>query len=239
MSVKIIDWISRNWSEIGKGFLLAFLIIVPTIAVFWKKSAAGAGVLAAVGAAALLLTRLPDISTFELLALKVKLDRQSQQVEVTLQQLQKMAAAFAQASLTELAMSGQMLFRTNTRQKFEIHEQIINSLKEIKISDDAILKAQGVWITVYCRMILDRIEGITTQLLPEVKAEDEIESLLKDAEHGLPLPNDVRNWIAAKSLKDPTLTQFSDEYENVWAIGTMKNPDLIPFNQSMKIRDKP
>lgn len=239
MSVKIIDWISRNWSEIGKGFLLAFLIIVPTIAVFWKKSAAGAGVLAAVGAAALLLTRLPDISTFELLALKVKLDRQSQQVEVTLQQLQKMAAAFAQASLTELAMSGQMLFRTNTRQKFEIHEQIINSLKEIKISDDAILKAQGVWITVYCRMILDRIEGITTQLLPEVKAEDEIESLLKDAEHGLPLPNDVRNWIAAKSLKDPTLTQFIDEYENVWAIGTMKNPDLIPFNQSMKIRDKP
>ena len=195
--------------------------------------------LAAVGAAALLLTRLPDISTFELLALKVKLDRQSQQVEVTLQQLQKMAAAFAQASLTELAMSGQMLFRTNTRQKFEIHEQIINSLKEIKISDDAILKAQGVWITVYCRMILDRIEGITTQLLPEVKAEDEIESLLKDAEHGLPLPNDVRNWIAAKSLKDPTLTQFIDEYENVWAIGTMKNPDLIPFNQSMKIRDKP
>jgi hypothetical protein len=239
VSVKIIDWISRNWSEIGKGFLLAFLIIVPTIAVFWKKSAAGAGVLAAVGAAALLLTRLPDISTFELLALKVKLDRQSQQVEVTLQQLQKMAAAFAQASLTELAMSGQMLFRTNTRQKFEIHEQIINSLKEIKISDDAILKAQGVWITVYCRMILDRIEGITTQLLPEVKAEDEIESLLKDAEHGLPLPNDVRNWIAAKSLKDPTLTQFIDEYENVWAIGTMKNPDLIPFNQSMKIRDKP
>jgi hypothetical protein len=239
VSAKIIDWISRNWSEIGKGFLLAFLIIVPTIAVFWKKSAAGAGVLAAVGAAALLLTRLPDISTFELLALKVKLDRQSQQVEVTLQQLQKMAAAFAQASLTELAMSGQMLFRTNTRQKFEIHEQIINSLKEIKISDDAILKAQGVWITVYCRMILDRIEGITTQLLPEVKAEDEIESLLKDAEHGLPLPNDVRNWIAAKSLKDPTLTQFIDEYENVWAIGTMKNPDLIPFNQSMKIRDKP
>jgi len=164
VSVKIIDWISRNWSEIGKGFLLAFLIIVPTIAVFWKKSAAGAGVLAAVGAAALLLTRLPDISTFELLALKVKLDRQSQQVEVTLQQLQKMAAAFAQASLTELAMSGQMLFRTNTRQKFEIHEQIINSLKEIKISDDAILKAQGVWITVYCRMILDRIEGISIRI---------------------------------------------------------------------------
>jgi hypothetical protein len=83
--------------------LLAFLIMAPTIAVFVRKNTAGAGVLAAVGAAALLLTRLPDISDFDLFALKVKMERQSQQVEVTLTQLQAMATAFAQASLTELA----------------------------------------------------------------------------------------------------------------------------------------
>jgi hypothetical protein len=150
-----------------------------------------------------------------------------------------MAAAFARAGLTELAMSGQMLFRTQTSQKFEIHAEIINSLKKIKIPDEKILKAEGVWITVYCRMILDRIEGIATQLLPGTNAQDEIESLPKESEHGLPLPKTVRNWIATRALKDSNLTQFLDEYENVWTTGTMKAPDLIPFNQSMKLRDKP
>jgi hypothetical protein len=85
-----LDWIKQNGTEILKDFLIAFLIIAPTVAVFFQKNAAGAGVLAAVGAAALLLTRLPDISTFELLALKVKLEKQSQQVEVTLNQLQNL-----------------------------------------------------------------------------------------------------------------------------------------------------
>lgn len=105
--------------------LLAFLIIAPTIAVF-RKHTSGAGVLAAAGAAALLLTRLPDISAFELFSLKIKLEKQSQQVEVTLTQLQKMATAFAQANLTELAMSGHPLVGTgqirNSRQNYREFE---------------------------------------------------------------------------------------------------------------------
>jgi hypothetical protein len=213
--------------------LLAFLMISPTIAVFVNASPAGAGVLAAVGAAAILLTRLADISTFELSPLKVKLERQAQQVEVTLQQLQKMATAFAQASLTELGMSGHLLVHIKTRAKFEIHDRIINSLKEMKISDEEISKAQAVWITLHCRMILDSIEGIVARLRPDVvNAADEMEGLPKESGRGLPLPEAVRNWIASRSLNDVQLFQLIDEYDKVWTTGTMKNPELIPSDQT-------
>jgi hypothetical protein len=218
--------------------LIAFLIGAPTAAVFIKKDTAGAAVLAAVGAAALLLTRLPDVSAFELLALKVKLERQSQQVEITLQQLQEMAAAFAQANLTELAMSDQRIFGLTTRGKFELHDNVVASMRKLKIPEDEILEAQQPWIHVYCRMILDRIEGIAAQLLPIINAEDEIEGLPEDSEHGLPSPKTLRNWIAAKSLNDAMLSKFVEEYENVWMTGTMQDPQLIPSNQVMKPRSK-
>jgi hypothetical protein len=107
----MISWITQNWSDIARGGLLAFLILAPTIAVFTKRGAAGAGVIAAVAAAALLLTRLPDISEFQLLALTVKLQKQSQQVEVTLQQLQKLATALAEGSLNELAFFWEHFYR--------------------------------------------------------------------------------------------------------------------------------
>jgi hypothetical protein len=99
-AAEIFGWISQY----EKALFLAFLIIGPTVAILLKRGAASAGVLAAAGAAALLLTRLPDISTFELLALKVRLENQSRQVEVSIKALQKMASAFAKANLTELAM---------------------------------------------------------------------------------------------------------------------------------------
>jgi hypothetical protein len=108
--------VNRMIDKIIGWALLAFLIMAPTIAVFVRKNTAGAVVLAAAGAVALLLTRLPDISAFELFSLKIKLEKQSQQVEVTLTQLQKMATAFAQASLTELAMSGHILVGLDTGQ---------------------------------------------------------------------------------------------------------------------------
>jgi hypothetical protein len=94
-----------------------------------------------------------------------------------------------------------------------------------------------VWSLVYCNMLLDRIEANVAQLLPNVKTEDEIESLPKDSERGLPLPEAVQNWITTKALNDTTLTKLVAEYANVWTTGTMKDPQLIPFNQSItKIR---
>ncbi|MGO8865351.1 MAG: hypothetical protein ACLQME_02510 [Alphaproteobacteria bacterium] len=133
-------------------FLIGFLLVAPTIAVF-RRNTKGAAVLTVVAVSALLLTRLPDVSAFELFGMKAKLDRQTQEVEITVQQLRRLAAALGEASLNQIAMSGQMLTRITTAGKFVMRDNIINSLQNIGVPDDEILKVQGLWIHIYCTMI--------------------------------------------------------------------------------------
>jgi hypothetical protein len=217
--------------------LLVFFIVAPSIRIFLSGDVAGASVLAAVGAAGLLLTRLPDISTFELLALKVTLEKQTRQVDVTLKQLQKMAAALAQSNLTQLAMSGQKLSGISSEYKFEIRSKIIDSLKEIGIGDAEVLGAQVTWISVSARMIFDNLEEIATSLLPDVDVEQELENLPRDPEYGLPSPKAVRGWITRKSLNEAALMRLVDEYEKMLESGVMTSPQLIPSNQTIRLRD--
>ena len=90
------DWLER--------LLLAYLVVAPTTAVCLGANGAAA-ILGSVGAAALLLTRLPDISSLSLFGLRAELKRSVEQVQVTIHQLQAMATAFAEATLSQLALS--------------------------------------------------------------------------------------------------------------------------------------
>jgi hypothetical protein len=159
-----------------------------------------------------------------------------QQVQVTLEQLQKMAGAFADANMVQLALLGQTSGGIKTSAKFELHDSIINSLKKIGTPDDKILEVQSFWIGLNCRLLLDQIDDIASQLLSDPKAEAEIENLSKVKEFVVPLPETIRNWTKARSLNDPKLNEILGEYERVWTTGTMKNPDLIPYNQQVKPR---
>lgn len=162
-----------------------------------------------------------------------------QQAQVTIEQLQKMATAFAQANLTELAISGQILSGINTEYKFALHDQIIASLKDIKVSDAEIDKAQRPWSGVYCSMLLDNIEAKATSLLPSAEVVDQIEALPRDAERDLPSPDTLNKWINSQRLHDETITKLAFEYGNVWTTGSMKDPHLLPFNQALSGRHQP
>jgi hypothetical protein len=228
----MISWITQQHSsDIARWLLLAFLIIAPTIAVFTKRGAAGAGVIAAVAAAALLLTRLPDISEFQLLALTVKLERQSQQVEVTLQQLQKLATALAEGSLNELAFSGSIFTGISVGEKFRVRDQIVERLRDIGVPQDDIVKVQRLWIIVYCSILEGQIEARVREAFPtKTDVENEIVQLAKDnGKDGLPSPEALRKWVTTNGLTDPNIIERLDEYQRVWTTGAIHNPDLIPF----------
>jgi hypothetical protein len=152
-------------------------------------------------------------------------------------EMQKMAAAFAQATLTQLAMSGQMFSGFQTSYKFQIHDQIIASLKELHLPNSDISEVQQPWISVYCSLLLDVIET-AVKSLPNGKAADEIDSLPQDAERGLPSPETLQKWIAAKSFNAGAVTKLVDEYAQLWTTGTMTDPSLIPFNQNLRSHEK-
>jgi hypothetical protein len=98
--------------------------------------------------------------------LQATLERQIGKVQVTIEELQKLAAAMAKANLTQLAMSGQIMHGLNTEVKFGIRGEIIASLKEIGVSDADAHDVQEIWISVYCDMLVSDIAGEAEKLLP-------------------------------------------------------------------------
>jgi len=226
MIVDAIQWLGQH----QQGIFFTFLIVTPTVAILMKRGAAAAGVLAAVGAAAVILTRLPDISDFELLALKVKLDRQSKQVEVTLQQLQSLATSLAESGLEVLLMSGQVFQYITLREKFRLHDELIKNLEAIGTSSDTIIKIQNnFWIPVLCQGFLSNIEVTAKNLLPNVDVESEVKNLPKDdAKLQLPLPDALRKWATSRGLYDAKIKALLDDYQSIWNTGTVANPNEIP-----------
>jgi hypothetical protein len=224
------------WDTIVHWALIAYLIIAPTVAVFAFRQPALAFALIVAGATALIFTRLPDISSLKLYGLQATLERQIGKVQVTIEQLQKLAAATAKANLTQLAMAGQMMHGLNTDAKFGIRDQIIASLKEIGVSDADTHDAQEIWISVYGDMLLSEIEGEANKLLPS--AADEINKLPEAPKYGTPEPATLEKWIADHNLSSSRLDKLVADYKLLWTTGSMKDPSVIPFNRVMRMKDK-
>ena len=120
-----------------------------------------------------------------------------------------------------------------TSTKFDLHNRIIDSLKKIGIPDTDILEVQSFWIGLHCRLLLDQVDDMAKKLLSDPKVEAEIENLPKVEGFAVPSPETIRTWIKARSPDDYKLNEILDEYERLWTTGTMKNPDLIPYNQQV------
>jgi hypothetical protein len=230
-----IGWVVQNAADIVRVILILFLIIAPTAAVIYKN-ATGAAVLAATGAAALLFTRLPDISALTLFGLSARLQRQSEQVQVTLTQLQRLATSLAEGSLDQLPFSGVIFVGLSTREKFRIRAEIVESLKTLGISAADILKAQRGWIYFYDNILEAQLEARVKEIQPDADVENEIKRLPKSDVEDLPSPDTLREWAKGKFLNDPKVTQLLKEYNNIWTTGAIEDPDLVPFGSHPRIR---
>jgi hypothetical protein len=224
--------------EIFGYFMAAMAIFSLLCAVYeaMNQRLGSSGVLSAIFVACGFLLYLPQLDTFKAFGIEARMQNTLNRVEVSLQQLQKMAVAFASANLSEMTISGQMLSRLETNYKFELHDKIVASLRAVQVSDDDLAKAQEGWISVYCSMLLDSIEGKLNELLPNTGAADAIEALPKDSTHTLPSPKAVKDWVSSKSLSDQYLNRLLSAYTSVWETGSTTDTQLIPFNQALRTR---
>ena len=124
---------------------------------------------------------------------------------------------------------GMVFTGISTAEKFRVHDQIIERLHDIGVAEMDILKAQHLWILVYCSILERQIEDTVQELRPKDDVKNEIIQLVKDGEDGLPLPEALRKWVTAKGLNEPKINERLEEYARAWKTGTIHNPDLIPF----------
>jgi hypothetical protein len=224
-SSHLLDWMFN-------GFAVIFLLIVICSFVF-AKIAFRKAALAALLAVFCALFGNPDrfdTVKFSLGGVEAKAREVIRQAEVTIDQLQRLSTALAEGSLNELAFSGQVFVGMSASEKFRVRDQIIARLHEIGVKPDDILQAQQGWIYFYCDILEQQIERAVIKNLPNVDAKNEFDKLAKEnGKGGLPSPDALRKWVAAKAVSDPELNELLQNYESVWTTGAAPNPDLIPF----------
>jgi hypothetical protein len=138
--------------------LLMFLIVAPTIAIWYDRNT-GATILASIAIAAILLTRLPDVDEFSSWGIKAKLDKAVQEAEVTIEQMRNMAVAFAEANLGSLAAVGLITTPITLAGRVAIRDRIVGSLREIEVSDSEILRVQIGWRSVFCSFYFSQFQS--------------------------------------------------------------------------------
>lgn len=219
----------NNNSAIVSVLLFAYLLIAPCVALSFNDDRA-AGILATIGIAAIILTRLDDLVSFSALGIKAKLRRKVAEVDKIIDQLKMVSKALATAGLQQIAMSGQLLSGLNTETKFKVRNDIVAALKKIGVSNSDIVEAHDVWIEVYGQLLLNIIVGDAAKDLDLAEIKDQIRKLPKLKNSQLPTGMELQGWAAGKS--DSTV-ELCDQYRSLVDTGGMTKPDLIPFNSAL------
>ncbi len=149
---------------ISDWLLPTYLIAAPAAAVFWFENNSGAAVLGAIGVSAIILTRLPDIQTISLFGLRAQLVRSVQEVEIKIQQLRRLSVSLAEPLILQLTSFGESRKSLSIEDRFRVRDEIVNTLKEIGIENQEILRIHREWIDRFCGLILFGIHSRINQL---------------------------------------------------------------------------
>ena len=154
------------------------------------------------------------------------------EAKLTIEQLQHLATALGEASLNELAFSGQIFVGMTTAEKFRLRTQIVDRLSSIGIKPEDVKKAQRVWIYVYCSILRDMIETAMMEKFRSADIAGELSKLQVSGDlDGLPVSSALRSWLATRAPVDLHVAELMEEYDFVSRTGAMNNADLIPFGR--------
>ncbi|MBU1194959.1 MAG: hypothetical protein KKE62_10170 [Proteobacteria bacterium] len=110
-------------------------------------------------------------------------DLVAQKANTTIVQLHNIALSSAEASITEL-MAANFMGGTTLEARLNLHDQIINSLRDIGIEEDRILKIDNMWVKgvgiIYHRGIRYELEGRTKPDIINIEASSELRKASND-----------------------------------------------------------
>jgi len=130
-------------------FIIALILALPLRFRNLKSSAA----IVAVGAFALVMTRLPAITLLDALGIRMELQSTLKEANATIKQLRQLAVAISEPQLSELAMNGAMLSELRFSYQYERERQIVATLNSLGVSQDEITAATHVWTVVTLRKL--------------------------------------------------------------------------------------
>jgi len=203
-------------------FIIAVVLALPLRILNLRRTAAIAGV----GALALVMTRLPDITLLDALGIRTELRQTLNEANATIAQLRKLAVAISEPELSALAMSGVIFHQLRFTDQYNREKRIVDILKSLGVSQDDITVALQIWKTVTLRKLSNVITvaiGETDKQLAEKFAGVRI-----DAHENPVKPDVLRKFLSDNHVTDKAVVELVDDYERLFETGEVRRPEVFP-----------
>jgi hypothetical protein len=180
----------------------------------------------------------------EVSAIKNRVEAQSATVDLiakqaasTVEQLRNIACANAKATLTDL-MAAKLMSGTTLKARLELHDQMIDSLKEIDVSKDKIKEAEEMWAkgvgVIYHRGIRNALEGrtqpdhVNMQASPELRqASRQFQDILHFEQWAVPTPDEMEAFIEGKGFMNDTVRELIADYRHFLETGEVRRRSVF------------
>jgi hypothetical protein len=217
-------------SVIGVLCFIAGALILVLRAQNSKGAATRAGLLAGVGAVALVLTRLPDITLFAALGMRAELRQTIDEANAKIAQLRSLALAIAEPELSQMAMSGVLLSNLPFSYQYERKKHIVETLKSLGIPQDDITHAEEPWTSI----TLLKLSNVIASAL--VKSDntllEKFDKMRADAsppDRSYPIkPEVLRDFMHANRVTNKDVMELVDDYEHLYKTGEVRRPEVFP-----------
>jgi len=176
--------------------------------------------------------------------LRQRIENQSATVDLiakdatsTVDQLRSIACTTAKATLTDL-MAANFMGGTTLKTRLDLHDRIVDSLREIGISEDKIKEADEMWSKgigiIYHRGIRNALEGRTHPNQVNVKASrelrkasDEFQKMLNFEQWEVPSPDEMESFIEEKGFINETVRDLISDYRYFLETGNIRRRSVF------------
>lgn len=215
---------------------LVFLIGGPLIVWLIIKDTQFINLFVLSGLGLILLAQIDRFKEFTVGPVSAKLDKKIEEANVTLEQLQKIAADISSVALTQM-MASSFMGNISFKDKLELHDKIIESLKEIGCDPHSIKESEHLWNKgirlIYHRgfTTLIRREELGTSRISKDPKREKIAQKCQDLQifenWEAPTPQRMELFLKQNSLDEDQINGLLEEYKYFVENNEIRNKELF------------
>ena len=220
-------------------FGVIFTIFAPIIIGTVFRDPSTSWVAALCGAFITFISKLDDIAELSLGRVRAKMRETIQEANAKIEQVREIAANISETTLTAL-MAGNFGFQDGLRliSRLDLHDRLIQNLKEIGVSDEQISELDNKWKqgigVIYHRTIAPLIDGREERHLINPKATDEQkearegwDELLEFDRWKAPTPDAMKIYLDSKGLLVNEIKEWVDDYRHYLETGEIRRREIF------------
>lgn len=213
------------------GILLT--AIAPVVIGIGFDNSSTSWVAALCGAFIAFMAKLENIAELSLGPVKAKMKEKIEEATATAESLRNIATVTSEGFLTDL-MAGNFMGGISLEKRFELHDKLVEALKDIGASEEQIRAAESHWNKgvgiIYHRAVKKAVEERTdpSQVNPDApvnkkEAGKEIQELLNFKQWEAPSPHTLRTVLKKHEVESSEAEAWIDDYEHFLETGEIRN----------------